>query len=344
MAAAAVLVLLGAAACGSTPSSGTSSGTDSGWSSIVSKANTEGTVNWWSENTAGSNQRVITAFQTAYPSIKVNLVQGTPAVLEPKYQQVTSANLSGPDVFSIYTSTWITDQVSQGALVKPQGPDVKTFPATGILNGGYSLVVNSNPQALAWNTNQVPGGLKTYADLLDPKLKGHLAIWAPTSSITFAAWSHIEAVEGPTFLSKLAAQGPFHFFISSAPLNQSLASGESWAAMSSAQNANAVEVTGAPIKWAYSTGDQPQTFVQYGVQLKKADHPNAATVFEDFLISRAGQEAVNGAGLGLSLLSGVSGALPSPPNGVTQFDPTKWTADQTATYKAHWNSTFNYNG
>jgi iron(III) transport system substrate-binding protein len=316
---------------------------NSSWSGVLARANAEGTVSWWSENQPPQNQRTIQAFQKAYPKIKIELVQGNTDILEPKYAQIVQSNLPGPDVFGDYNPAWVIQQQSDGAFAKPDGPDVANFPPSGVADGGYALLVNEGVNALEWNTSKLAGGLRTYADLLDPNLKGHVGIWSTAIANTMSTWQHIDQSSGPGFLNKLVStQGPFHFYLSSAALSQAVASGEVWAGVAPAASANNVESTGAPVKWAYSAGDKPIMAPQYAVLMTKAPHPDAARVFLNFLASKAGQVATNGDGFGISALPGTPGALPYPADGVTAIDPSTWTSDYLSKYVAQWDAMFNY--
>lgn len=336
------LSVLTLVACGGGSSGPSTSGATGAWADVVRKANAEGTVSWWSENFNTPNQRAIQAFQTAYPGIKVELTQGLPNVIEPKYAQAVQQNLPGPDVYSSFTPPWIQDVLSRNAVVKPEGPDAAKFPTTGVAYDGYALVLNENATAVVWNTDHVPVGVKAYQDLLDPKLKGHIGIYIANNANITAMWEHVEQQAGAGYLNKLAAQGPFHFYTSSAPLSQAVAAGEVWAAIGTAASAADLTTKGAPIKWAYSAGDRPIAFAQYSLLMKSAAHPNAARVFQNFMATKAGQQAVDGDGLGVSVLPGISGALPPAPNGVTNIDGNKWTPDYTANYLARWSAIFKY--
>src|SRR5690349_17721768 len=107
--------LLAISACGG--SSGSSSTTDSsGWASVVQKANAEGSVSWWSGATTEPNHLVVEAFRKAYPNIAIDLQQGTPSQLIPRFDQVQQNNLTSPDVFTNYDLVWVADQKSKGVL------------------------------------------------------------------------------------------------------------------------------------------------------------------------------------------------------------------------------------
>ncbi len=337
------LGMLAAVACGGGAAPAASSSVTAAWANVEKQANSEGSVNWWSTNTQQPNQALIQAFQSDYPSIKVNLVQGLPAALETKYQQVVQNNLQGqgPDVWTSSNLPFLYDQKAKGSWFKPDGPDVGKFPAGRMLCDGYCVDSSESGVALTWNTDKFPAGLKTYADILDPKLKGHLGIWVPGTPSVLAVYDHLDQVDSG-YTAKLSAQGPFHFYTQAAALAQAIASGEVWAAIGTAQQANNLVVQGAPIKWAYSAGDKPVGFSISAVGLKNASHPNAARLFLNYMASRAGQTALCGHGLAIAAYSGIAGTLPAPANGTTPLDVTRWTPDFTSKFQAQWNATFKY--
>ncbi len=329
--------------CGSQPGSTTSSA--AGWTGVVQTANAEGSVTWWSGATSEPNRILIEAFRKAYPGINVDLVQGTASQLIPRFDQVQQSNVPGPDVFTNYDLVWAADQKSKGNLTKPEGPDIAKFPPDGLTLDGFAVLGTQFAASLSWNPKLVPGGVKTYTDLLDPKFKGHLGILVPgTSPVILSMWEDIDRAAGPGYLQKLAAQGPFHFYQTVGSLCPAIASGEVWAGIANDRSSDLLKQTGAPIAYGYATGTKPEGFVQTELLLKRAPHPNAARVFINFMASREGQIALNGNGAGVSFVPKIPGALPGPQNGTTVMDPTKWTPAYTAKSISNWNTTFHYTG
>lgn len=317
-----------------------------GWAKVVQDANAEGNVTWWTAASLSEpNRLLVEAFRKAYPKINVDVVQGPNSQLNPRFDQLQQANLPGPDVFTTFDLVWVNDHKSKGDLAKPEGPDVANYPADGFAANGFALTASQYAEALNWNQTSVPGGLKTYADLLNPRLKGHLGLLVPGSNVVLLSmYEDIERAAGPGYLQRLAAQAPFHFYLSTGSMAPATASGEIWAAIGTDRGADVLKRTGAPIAFAYPSGSKPEAFVQSVVLLKKAAHPNASRVFLNFMATKQGQAALNADGAGVSVLPNIPGALQGPALGTTVLDPTKWTSGYVAKAVSDWNATFHYNG
>lgn len=348
MLASAVVVACGGSAGPAPAPSASGASSQASWSAVVSAANAEGKISYWSEFTDINNQKVIQAFQKAYPAITVELTNSGAAAttgLLAKYDQALAANLPGPDVYESQNLVWVGDQKAKGLLLPiatVTGPNVAAFPKTGILVDGYSMKIIGGATALMWNTNLVKDPPKTYTDLLDPKYKGHLGIFISAATTLVLMWDQILAAAGPDYWTKLATQAPFHFYVSGAPQAQAIASGEIWVGIQASGSAAAnIVATGAPVAWAYPTGAKTSGVTINAVLFAKALHPNAARVFIDWMASIDGQTTLNAAN-GYSQLPNIPGALPTPPQPPVEIDA-KWTAAYTADRYKQFQTVIGYN-
>ena len=146
----------------------------------------------------------------------------------------------------------------------------------------------------AYNTNRVtPDELpKTFKDLLDPRWKGKM-VWNPKSMT--GAWGFISTVikgmgeeRGMAYLRALARQAIVPLPIAIRAVLDRVIAGEyaiglemnnTHAAISAAQ--------GAPVKWV-PLNPASETLQVAGIT-RGAAHPNAAKLFIDFMVSKAGQ-------------------------------------------------------
>ncbi len=82
---------------------------------------------------------------------------------------------------------------------------------------------------MAWNTDKLPTGIKTPADVLDPALAGgKIGVTNPSGIPTYVdMYRQINDDWGPGFVDKLAAQKP-RVYDSAVAVGQAIASGEIW--------------------------------------------------------------------------------------------------------------------
>jgi iron(III) transport system substrate-binding protein len=150
-------------------------------------------------------------------------------------------------------------------------------------------------RSAAYNTQLVPKEVapRSYQDLLDPRWKGKM-VWNPKSMT--GAWGFIATVmksmgdeQGMSYLRQLAKQDVVPLPIAIRAVLDRVIAGEyaiglemnnSHAAISAGQ--------GAPVQWVPL--DPVSETLQVAGVTKGAPHPNAAKLFVDFMVSRAGQQ------------------------------------------------------
>lgn len=182
----------------------------------------------------------------------------------------------------------------QGVFTKYLSPQNANFPAAmkdpdNVLSPVYRLAV----VGILYNTKLVkpedaPKGLE---DFLTLKWRGKWVIPDPTQHFTTGQWlRNLEKLYGPDWLSlvrKLAESKPIlvESFIPSA---QKIVSGEALAGISYVKYVQLYGKEGAPIDYVRV----PKTLAEghTAAIAAKAPHPNAAKLFENFLISREGME------------------------------------------------------
>ncbi len=154
-----------------------------------------------------------------------------------------------------------------------------------------------NPETVALNSDLVKADEmpKTWTDMTDPRWKGRIAVDG-TNVLLYAAMKEAwGAQKAGDFLKGIAANQP-RLESSQATIAQLLAAGEFGAAVGTyIDTPHALQQKGAPIK---IIGADP-VFVQ--LQLvglgAQAPHPNAAKLFINWLLSDAGQTAMNEVGV-----------------------------------------------
>ncbi len=154
-------------------------------------------------------------------------------------------------------------------------------------------------ETLWYNTNELrPEEVKSYDDLLKPKLKGKIVILDPrTAGSGESTWSFLWKIKGEEYLRKLVRQDLIPGR-NQRQLAESLANGK--AALSiglSYYSFSPFLKAGLPVKPlpAPKEGIYASSGSGNVVALKKAPHPNAAKVFFNWLLSREGQEVFSNA-------------------------------------------------
>lgn len=275
------------------------------WNAVVQKAKQEGRVNFYTVAPPDVATRVVAAFNAKYPEIQVAVTRGV-SELPPRIAAERQAGADGGDVYIFSDPLWFSQQ--KDWLLDLDTPAASTFPKANWQEPGKAPLVSYPPFGmLIWNTQQVPGGLKTWDDLLKPELKGRIGTREEVTAVVAGYLDFITTELGADYMTKLAAQKP-NFYASIVPLVQAIASGEISAG--NVGNTGAVRELvkqGAPIAYVYP---DPSFAISWaGAILNSTKRPNAARVFMDFILTPEGQSALNGEGDGASALPNIPGAL-----------------------------------
>ncbi|MGH9255757.1 MAG: ABC transporter substrate-binding protein [Vicinamibacterales bacterium] len=177
----------------------------------------------------------------------------------------------------------------EGLLEQFQSPSFIDLPPAAFPKHRQYVADRFNFFTIGYNTrlvkpNEVPNG---YDDLLHPRFVGKVGLEAGDVDWFGAMVKHMGEEKGLAFFRKLAAARP-QIRSGHTLVGQLVASGEiPLAANIYNHNAERVAVQGAPIKWKALTPTfgRPNAI---GVA-RRAQHPHAALLFADFVLSREGQ-------------------------------------------------------
>ncbi len=223
-------------------------------------------VDYWRASSSKVLDRVLTESRSGKPTFDVALTNQGPMVLMKK----------------------------QGAFAKYLSPQNANFPRElkdpdNILSPTYREVI----VGIIYNTRLVKpeDAPKSLEDLLSPKWRGKWVIPDPSQHFTTAEWLRsLEKLYGKDWLSfvkQLAATRPIlvESFIPSA---QKIISGEALAGITYLKYVYIYGKDGAPLDYVRL----PKMLAEgHNAAISaKPPHPNAAKLFEDFLISRVGME------------------------------------------------------
>ncbi|MDV8002641.1 ABC transporter substrate-binding protein [Rhodococcus sp. IEGM 1408] len=336
-AAAAALVLTGCSAGG-----GSDSELAGSWDEIVTAAQEEGSVTIYSTHSPDNLEKLKKAFEAEYPGITLTYVRGTDADILPKIEVENSTGSGVADVHMTTDAGWINrsfDTEYSAEVVAPalENPDYNA--AESVLEDKFFLT-SATVFGLGWNTQQVPEGLSSPDDVLEPRLKGKVGIQNPNGIATYVdMYRKVDVDYGDNFLDRLAGAEP-RVYPSAVGITQALASGEVWAAPMAASNILTEQEKGAPVDFALP--EKPWGVPWYSHVLASAPNPNAAQLLADFLISPKGQEAISADYL--SVLpnipgTGVEGSTVTAQD-VELGDPDTLDPESVEEFQAQWEQTF----
>ncbi|MET0503284.1 MAG: ABC transporter substrate-binding protein, partial [Candidatus Binatia bacterium] len=177
---------------------------------VLDGAKKDGTVAVYSGSSAGDAAKLIAAFESKYPFVKVSLFRGNN---ERVVNKILTEGRTGACLFDVATIDGLNGWVlKEHDYLQPyKSKETQAFPAefqdpSGLLPCCMTVVANM----IAYNTRQVAkkDAPTSYQDLLDPKWKGNLGM-DPDEAEWFRAlisiWGKEKTVK---YFGELARQGP----------------------------------------------------------------------------------------------------------------------------------------
>lgn len=300
------VVALFVAGCGGSNGQGSKAASGS-WNDVAAAAKKEGKVTIYSGQALEHLNPLAAAFERKYPNIKVQVVRGLPTDLAPKVEAEGRTGKGMADVYVTVDRSWLS--ASKNLFVAPRGPafDAPAYDRSTRIPAANYFEVSAQIIGFGWNTKLVPGKVRDYPALLDPKLAGgKIGIIKAQGAALVDYYQYLSKNYGADFLEKLAAQRP-RIYPSALPMVQALSSGELAAAAFVGSSVKAEKKAGAPVEWGVP--ESPWGARYYGTVLKSAPHPNAAQLLADFLVTEEGQKAVSSDNA--SVLPNIAGAVDS---------------------------------
>ncbi len=236
---------------------------------------------------------LIRAFQAQVPGIDVKFVRADSVALVVRMTNEAKANRTQADIFQLVDG--VRPLVEAGIAAEFDLPSAKGLPAIYVDPNRRWVTTNLAVRSLAYNTKLVPPAQapRGYEDLLEPRFKGKFA-WSPNSvsgALGFigTVLKHRGEEKGIAYLRALAKQDitPVPMAIR-AVLDRVIAGEYAIGLEMNGTHAFISAGMGAPVAWVPL--DPVTLTLQAAGMTSKARHPNAARLFLDFMISRAGQE------------------------------------------------------
>ncbi|MFC9835345.1 ABC transporter substrate-binding protein [Rhodococcus sp. NPDC127530] len=314
-----VLATVGLAACRT--DNPTASSEAQSWDSVMDSAADEGVVNFYSVAPELQNVRLVEAFNSEYPDIKVRVLRGGGELPSRVSAEIQSGS-KGADVFLFSDPNWFTKNADH--LMALKGPEAECWPAQAWRVKDKAVVPSAYPFGMiVWNTDLFPDGFHSWDDLLDPSVKGKFGTRSDVTPSYAGYLDFLERTMGPAYLPALGAQDP-KFYPSVVPMTQAVASGEIGVANTTTPSiVKDLQEMGAPVDAVVP----PHTYaIEWGAAaIDGSEHSNAARVFMDFMMSQRGQQALNGDGLGISGRTDIPGVIPQA--GMEMLESEKYPAE-----------------
>jgi iron(III) transport system substrate-binding protein len=278
----------------STATSGSSSGGGSAasspeWDKVVEAAKDEGKVTFYTAQGLDQANQVKAAFEQAYPDITVDVVRDISSNLIPKIEAERQTGNGIADVYVSADTAWWAATAEQGHIIPMTGPafDDPAYDRADLVHDDTYFEVSAVVFGYGWNTDEVPDGLTSMEEVLDPKYQGKVGVVEPSLEALVDFYKYLEETYGKDFVTKLAAQHP-RIYPGAGPLREALAAGEVAVSTYSSPMTD-MTAKGAPVAWKIPETAWGARF--FGGIVDSAPHPKAAQLFANFLVSKDGQVA-----------------------------------------------------
>ncbi len=281
---------------------------DDRWNKIVADARNEETVTIYTSYGPSQTAALRRGFKDAY-GLDIDFVAGRGPELAAKLSRERAAGLYLADMFLMGSGTMLSDLKPAGELdpikprlMLPEVVDPNAWYGGGQVfqdkEGAYVVGFFFSPKSyIAYNSDVVKAGdLKSGSDLLKPPWKGKITMNDPTTSGgPGGVWFQMAyKALGAGFMQDLAKQDVF--FSRDYRLQTEWVARGKYAVLIGTQEAALSEFinAGAPFKYLWHPDAVFATAGTGNICLmNKAAHPNAATVFINWLLSREGQTIVS---------------------------------------------------
>jgi iron(III) transport system substrate-binding protein len=302
-------------------------------------AKTEGTVTWYTGLVGEILNGITRDFQARYPYIKLNIYRADATQIASRVTEESKAHKAGFDVVSTSGRDFGRTMRDANAFTPYFSSTTSKLPADQIEKAANGLVWWQVPEtecfSFAYNKNLLPASSvpKTYQDLLNPALKGKIAIAGSSTGINFMG--NILTNQGDNFAKQFAQQNIQVQQISGKALSDLISSGEVISSPTIFEpHAKQESEAGAPIVWVPL---EPVTCQGGGGPAVSAiaPHPHGAMLFTDFLFGPEANKIYADLGYLPSMAENTS-------RGFKTWDPQNYaTSTEFQQHYSEWQDTFN---
>ncbi|MBI4529677.1 MAG: extracellular solute-binding protein [Deltaproteobacteria bacterium] len=258
---------------------------------LFARAKAEGKVVWYTSLSGGSYKALAQAFEAKYPGVKVEVYRASGSDLAARMTEEARARRYIVDALET-TSDSLLSMREAGLLGAFNSPYIRNYPPEAREKADKGLffwtIARESYVGFGYNKNRIPPDAvpKGFEGLLNPALKGHLAVG--TGGTGARAIGAMLKVKGEAFVKKLKAQDIRVFALGSVGVRDQIAAGEiSGSPIIFRTHALEAMEKGAPVDWV------PMELVPVNagapVLAARPPHSHAALLMVDFLLGPDGQ-------------------------------------------------------
>lgn len=312
----------GLAGCGS--SGGGESGDQSSYNSmsvadLAAKAATEGSVTWYVAIGEKDIPPIVAAFNKTYPNIKVQVLRLSADQIPARVMTEQKGGKYNADVIT-GDALQVVQLEHAGALPPYDPPDTPDLPEGLSLPSGYRAVAYVNTTVIAYNPDEIAklhlSPPTSWQDLTKPEWKGHFSV-DPSAVSWYDSLIHTMGHDQALALFKaLGENDPIPVESHSQAIDQ-VASGEPPAGATIYGYMASTTKKKTPTRMEFTNPNPLPVSLNLTSIGKNAPHPAAARLFDNWLVSKEGQQAIVD-------VSGDTSLRPDVKNDTSVWDPTRW--------------------
>lgn len=263
---------------------------------LAACAKKEGSLTWYTSLAGEVIDDMITKFNETYPDIRVDTYRGDESDITSRVVEESKANRLQGDIMELSSDAY-RELASTGVMGAFSTPISAHYSDRFTFKDDNGDIMGIGDRAsyvsFAYDTKKIaPADVpKTWDDLLNPALKGKLALTDSTTGVRLLGniLTNMGEEKGRSFIKKLAAQDIRIESVSGSALAGLVATGEVASSPGVFRNhVHQFKEEGNPIEWVPL---EPVTAnVGYAGVFKKTQHPCAAMLFIDTLLGDAGTE------------------------------------------------------
>lgn len=286
---------------------------------LAKAAAKEGSVTWYTTFASDDVTPVVAAFNKEYPDVKVDVLRLSADQIPSRVMTEQRAQTFKGDVVS-GDSPQVAQLVANKALQPYTPPDAPSLPAGLTLPKGYEGVIYALSTAIVYN----PVALKkqglavptSWEDLTKPEWKGKFSI--DPAAINWydpmiAIMGHDQALD---LIKRLGQNDPVAVESHTQAITD-VQSGEPVATATGYGYKAAQLAEQTPDRVAFVNANPMPVSLNLVDVMRNAPHPAAARLLDDWLVSKAGQEAI----VATTKQTSIRGDVDNDP---TVWDPAKW--------------------
>lgn len=281
------------------PSASAGGGEDAELTALIEAAKAEGTLTYFNDFPPAINDQIVAKFQEAY-GIQIQYLALNSALLIERYSAEASAGALSADVTSMAQSAdFFQEAIDQGwalELSEFDLPAMAEYPED-YKQGDISATVALGAFLILYNEDKLDKDLvpESLEDLTDPKYKDQLVIVDPSTNNAFVGfYDALLTAYGEEWFEGVLKNNP-KFYPAASAGAQAMMAGEGLV-MTPALGAVAAALTasGAPVATVLPPVTTGPQFNLMLTDPEIAQHPNAAKLFANWMLSEEGNLTATG--------------------------------------------------